>query len=161
MIECGVLDHFPNPSAVVHFKDISELRKKVGNRWYNSLKVLVCDNPYNAAVDTHFRFQALLEPKSMTLTTSFKDPRWREMFKHDIAHMKIDSYHDYLCLESFSEDVNRIQSLFNFERTKAERKLSKHRPHGTEDYKTLYDGRTRAAVTRVAKQIIQEYGYQF
>ena len=156
----GVLSNFPPPSKIVQCENFEDLRSVSGDSWYNSLKVVICNNPYDVAVDTHFMFQSTIEPKSMTLTTSFKDKRWRELFNREIEHMKTP-YHDAINLETFQDDMRRIQGMFNFQEDVTELRRAPFRPAGTEDYRTLYDGRTRAIITRVTKKIIQEHEYKF
>jgi len=151
------------PAASLHeFNTLEELKKIASDEWYRCLKVGIRRNPYDLAVSLHFWYQQSINPKSMTLSTSVQDPRWKEIFNDALRSMILLDYDDVICFENLRNDLQRIQSVFGFPLIKAVQTQNMTRPEDTrEDYRSLYDRRSRTAVTRMSRKILDEYGYSF
>ena len=151
------------PASSSHeFKTLKELKKLAADDWYRCLKVGICRNPYDLAVSLHFWHQQVTDPKSMTLTTSIRDPRWKKIFNDAITAMSLMDYDDIIRFEDMESDLIRIQSVFGFDIIKPLQTKNIVRPEDTrDDYRSLYDSRSRATITRISRKILDEYGYSF
>jgi len=140
---------------------IDDVKKIAGNEWYRCLKVGCIRNPYDLAVSLHFWYQQTIDPKSMTLATSVRNADWKNIFINALDSMLLD-YQDYIMYESIHHDVGRIRQLFAFNQSGVIKIEEPTRPQDTEeDYRTLYDRRTRAIVTRLSRGVLDEFGYSF
>ena len=144
------------------FHTLEELKKAAGVEWYRCLMVGICRNPYDLAVSLHFWYQQAMDPKSMTLSTSIRDTRWKEIFNDILQAMVLLDYDDIIRFENLIADVERIQSVFGFPMVAPLQPKITTRPRDTkDDYRSLYDSRSRATITRMSRKVLDMYDYSF
>jgi len=144
------------------FSTLNELNTIAGNEWYRCLKVGCVRNPYDLAVSLHFWYQQSIDPKSMTLATSVRSADWKNIYIDSLNSMMLLDYSDVIMFESLVEDVKRIQHVFGFSAQELCPTNNLSRPLATRNnYRSLYDRRTRAIITRLSRQVIDRFNYTF
>jgi len=144
------------------FHSVEDLKLASGDEWYRCLKVGIIRNPYDLAVSLHFWYQQEVDPKSMTLATSVRNADWKNVFIDALNSMTVIEYDDVILFENINEDATRIQNVFGFKQKELKPTNRGTRPQETrDDYRTLYDRRTRAIITRLSRKVIDEFGYEF
>ena len=152
-----------SPSQEVQvFHSLEDLKNIASDEWYQCLKVGCIRNPYDLAVSLHFWYQQTIDPKSMTLSISVRNSDWKNIFIDSLDSMMLMEYDDVIQFETLTEDAERFQRIFGFESRALLPTNRNTRPQDTrEDYRTLYDRRTRTIVTRLSRQVIDKFGYVF